>query len=287
MYVLCCPCVLSPSLRAKGITKSSDLELFRKTIERCKKFNIEIVPLPCPETLFLGPDRKPGTFLERLDLAEFFVFLDELTKKVNIIVENRGPPLCIIGVNSSPTCGVTSTYYGADGDKPPKREGRGVFLSGFPKIVAVDVGSFGRYCVYFAAPLFSNAERSYNASVAEILRNNLFEVYLPQECGDDSGTRDANHQEHLFLKNKQALDACDIVVAVIDGADADSGTAWEMGYAFAKGKPVIALRTDFRKAGNHEQVNLMLERSATAVVAGTEQLLEVMKSPFPRIGINN
>jgi nucleoside 2-deoxyribosyltransferase len=89
------------------------------------------------------------------------------------------------------------------------------------------------------------------------------------------------------LKNKQALDACDIVVAVIDGADADSGTAWEMGYAFAKGKPVIALRTDFRKAGNHEQVNLMLERSATAVVAGTEQLLEVMKSPFPRIGINN
>ena len=71
MYVLCSPCILNPALRAKGITKSSDLELFRNAIDRCKKFGIEMVPLPCPETEYLGPDRKPGTFLERLNTPEF------------------------------------------------------------------------------------------------------------------------------------------------------------------------------------------------------------------------
>ena len=63
MYVLCSPCVLNPTVRARGITKQSDLDLFAKVIERCDRFGIGIVPLPCPETLYLGLDREPGTFL--------------------------------------------------------------------------------------------------------------------------------------------------------------------------------------------------------------------------------
>ena len=278
MYVLCSPCVLRPDLRAEGITKPSDLGLFKKAVERCNKFGIEMVPLPCPETLYLGPDRKPGTFLERLNTQEFLRLLDKLEREVTDIISRRGPPLCIIGVNSSPTCGVTTTYYGADGDKPPKREGRGVFLSRFPSVPAMDVESFARYRVYLAAPLFSEAERVFNASVADLLRSCFFDVHLPQDTGDDSGTRDVREQERLFSMNRSALDTSDIVVAIIDGADADSGTAWEMGYAFAQGKPVIALRTDFRRVGHHEQVNLMLEQSAK-VVGSTEELLRILRSP--------
>jgi hypothetical protein len=44
------------------------------------------------------------------------------------------------------------------------------------------------------------------------------------------------------------------------------------------GKPVIALRTDFRRVGNHEQVNLMLEHSAS-VVHDEAQLLAALVSP--------
>jgi len=69
------------------------------------------------------------------------------------------------------------------------------------------------------------------------------------------------------------------MVAVIDGADADSGTAWEMGYAFALGKRVIALRTDFRSVGINEKVNLMLEQSAT-VVNSSEALIGAIQSPL-------
>ena len=278
MYVLCSPCILNPVLRADGITKPSDLEAFGRTKNRCDRFGIEIIPLPCPETIFLGPDRQPGTFLERLDKPAFLTLMDELEEQVNNIVAKRGPPLCIIGVNSSPTCGVTSTWYGTRGDEPPKREGRGVFLSRFSKIPAIDVQVFAKYKVYLAAPLFSDAERAYNTQIADLLRENFFEVYLPQDTGDDSDTRKREEQKRLFSLNKKAIEDADIIIAVIDGADADSGTAWEMGYAFAKGKRVIALRTDFRRMGINEQVNLMLELSATVVTSG-EALLDEIQLP--------
>lgn len=265
MYVLCSPCILNPALRAKGITKPADLVLFERCIERCKRFGIEMVPLPCPETLFLGPDRKTGTFLERLNTPAFMSLMDKLEVQVRDIIVERGPPLCILGVNSSPTCGVTSTYYGSENQESPKRMGRGVFLARFPEIKAMDVTTFSQYHVYLAAPLFSEAERSYNLSVASHLKNNFFDVYLPQEAGDDSPARNKEEQVQIFSENMKALENADIVVAIIDGADADSGTAWEMGYGYARGKPVFALRTDFRRASMHEQVNLMLEESSKVI----------------------
>jgi len=278
MYVLCSPCILNPALRAQGITKPSDLVLFERAIARCKRFGIEMVPLPCPETLYLGPDRNPGTFLERLNTPAFSSLMNKLELDVQDIIHERGSPLCILGVNSSPTCGVTSTYYGSEDQQPPKRMGRGVFHARFPKINAMDVMTFSQYHVYLAAPLFSEAECAYNLSIAGHLRKNFFEVYLPQEAGDDSHIRNKEEQVRIFSENLKALENADIIVAIIDGADADSGTAWEMGYAYAHNKPVIAVRTDFRKAGMHEQVNLMLEQSSIVVTSREDLMREL--APF-------
>jgi nucleoside 2-deoxyribosyltransferase len=147
-------------------------------------------------------------------------------------------------------------------------------------IPALDVSVFAQYRVYLAAPLFSEAERSYNASLANMLAANLFDVHLPQDLGDDTDLREEEAQERIFAINKKALEEADIVVAVIDGADADSGTAWEMGYAYGMKKPVFALRTDFRMVGRHEHVNLMLEKAAT-VVTSRQSLLEALHSPLP------
>jgi nucleoside 2-deoxyribosyltransferase/predicted secreted protein len=275
MYVLCCPCIKNPALRAHGITKSSDLVLFGRCIARCKQFGIEMVPLPCPETMYLGAGREPGTFLERLNTPEFARLIDTLEAQVNEIIKERGAPLCILGVNSSPTCGVTSTYYGSEGNEPAKRAERGVFFARFPHIRAVDVAEFAQYRIYLAAPLFSEAEREYNRAIAGLAKENFYDVFLPQENGDISATRDGQAHLRIFEQNKRALDDADMVVAIIDGADADSGTAWEMGYASALSKPVIALRTDFRQVGKEELVNLMLEQSAV-VARDKEELLNAL-----------
>lgn len=281
MYVLCSPCILTPALRARGITRPSDLELFGRCIERCRKFGIEMVPLPCPETLYLGQDRRPGTFLERLDTPEFSRILDDLEGQVRTIIKERGLPRCVLGVNSSPACGVTTTYYGSRGSESPKRDGRGVFLARFPEVPALDVSVFARYRVYLAAPLFSEAERTYNEEIAALLKKHFFDVHMPQDTGDNSAERDIHEHHSIYKKNIQAINDADIIVAIIDGADADSGTAWEMGYATASGKPVIALRTDFRIAGRDELVNLMLEQSA-CVTTNKKGLLNALDVPRNR-----
>jgi nucleoside 2-deoxyribosyltransferase len=62
-------------------------------------------------------------------------------------------------------------------------------------------------------------------------------------------------------RNAAALDECDAVVAILDGVDVDSGTAAEIGYAFAKGKPILGYRGDFRLSADNEgaTVNLQVE----------------------------
>jgi nucleoside 2-deoxyribosyltransferase len=62
-----------------------------------------------------------------------------------------------------------------------------------------------------------------------------------------------------------ALDNCEVVVAILDGPDADSGTSFEMGYARGRGKRVIGVRTDFRGSEDHG-VNLMLSNACSDLV---------------------
>ena len=61
--------------------------------------------------------------------------------------------------------------------------------------------------------------------------------------------------------NLQAIDDSDGVFAVLDGVDVDSGTASEIGYAFAKGKRIVGYRNDFRRTGDTmaSVVNLQIE----------------------------
>jgi nucleoside 2-deoxyribosyltransferase len=61
--------------------------------------------------------------------------------------------------------------------------------------------------------------------------------------------------------NRAAIDAARAVVAVLDGTDVDSGTAAEIGYAFARGKLIVGYRGDFRLSADNEgsTVNLQVE----------------------------
>jgi hypothetical protein len=61
--------------------------------------------------------------------------------------------------------------------------------------------------------------------------------------------------------NRRAIERADAVLAVLDGADVDSGTAAEIGYAVALAKPVVGYRGDFRLSADNEGalVNLQVE----------------------------
>jgi nucleoside 2-deoxyribosyltransferase len=77
--------------------------------------------------------------------------------------------------------------------------------------------------------------------------------------------------------NQDHIDNCDIVFAVLDGVDVDSGTAAEIGYAFARKKLIIGYRGDRLSADNEGGiVNLQVEHfiraSGGTIVRGLSEL---------------
>src|SRR5689334_4591376 len=56
----------------------------------------------------------------------------------------------------------------------------------------------------------------------------------------------------IGMNNKNAIDNSDAIFAVLDGVDVDSGTASEVGYGFAVGKPILGYRGDSRLSADNE-----------------------------------
>ena len=131
--------------------------------------------------------------------------------------------------------------------------------------------------IYMASPLgFSEAGRSfYNGTlIPEVIRLG-FEVIDPWTLTDQAKIdamekmpygeerRDAWRRLNVEIggNNRAGIDRSDAVLAVLDGTDVDSGTAAEIGYAFAKGKPILGYRGDFRLSADNEgsTVNLQVE----------------------------
>jgi nucleoside 2-deoxyribosyltransferase len=124
-----------------------------------------------------------------------------------------------------------------------------------------------RQRIYLAGPLFTIHERRVNREVAAAIEKELpgSEVLLPQDFKHDGRYNDERAFGAIFQGCLRGVDSSVCVVAVLDGPDSDSGTCFEAGYAYAKGIPVIGVRTDFRD--NQERgVNLMLSRACTAYV---------------------
>ncbi|OLP19716.1 hypothetical protein BST81_04035 [Leptolyngbya sp. 'hensonii'] len=118
--------------------------------------------------------------------------------------------------------------------------------------------------IYLAGPLFTQAEVAFNQQLADRLRQQGYQVYLPQqECVG------ITEPAALFATCIRGLDGAAIVLVILDGPDADSGSCFEMGYAYARGLPIVGLRTDFRGSGEHMGVNLMLTHSCASLILTT------------------
>jgi len=114
--------------------------------------------------------------------------------------------------------------------------------------------------LYLAGPLFTGAERDWNERLAGGLRKEGFEVILPQEEASKHISSASIDFAGIFATCLEGIRSANVVVAVLDGADVDSGTAFECGYAYSKGVPIIGVRTDLRLGGEEKGVNAMLSR---------------------------
>ncbi len=123
--------------------------------------------------------------------------------------------------------------------------------------------------VYLAAQVFTQADRIYNRRLARLLEERLpaCEVILPQDFRVEQGGsfNDRRRLTEVFRQCRDALRSADLILAILDGADVDSGVAFEIGYARALNKAVVGLRTDYRQL-QHKGVNMMIAEGCTDIV---------------------
>jgi nucleoside 2-deoxyribosyltransferase len=153
--------------------------------------------------------------------------------------------------------------------------------------------------IYLASPLgFAESTRAFMDHLVGRLREHV-DVHnpwdetaatepLPEIMAIDSFVERAGRlaavNRELGRLNTAAIDAADGLFAVLDGVDVDSGTAAEIGYAFARGKLVCGLRTDFRLAGDNHgatvnlQVEYFIHESGGRIVASADALVELARA---------
>lgn len=131
-----------------------------------------------------------------------------------------------------------------------------------------------KHTIYLSGPLFSQSEIAWGGLVKTFLEERLenVEIIWPHEGTSCQG-------KQIFHDNLDAMNDSDLMVAILEGAQVDDGTAWEIGYFFSRGKRIIGIRTDFRRAGEFQAsiVNLMVEFSCISIVNSCEDLVSQIK----------
>ena len=148
--------------------------------------------------------------------------------------------------------------------------------------------------IYMASPLgFSEAGRSfYTGTLIPKVKGLGYEPVDPWTLTDQAkidavanmpygpAKRDAWRRLDVEIggNNSAGIDRADMVLAVLDGTDVDSGTAAEIGYAFAKGKPILGYRGDFRLSADNDgstvnlQVEYFIRQSGGDIISSIKEL---------------
>jgi nucleoside 2-deoxyribosyltransferase len=149
--------------------------------------------------------------------------------------------------------------------------------------------------IYFAGPLFSEAERRFNLGLTQRLEATGFEVFLPQRDGAernrppyDAMTPEERRRAMFRLDRSRILDS-DVFLFVLDGRVPDEGACVELGIAHCQKylqnseKLLIGLHTDTRAAFVSARLNPMVRVPLDYVVDDEQSLLELLAGYEPGV----
>jgi nucleoside 2-deoxyribosyltransferase len=143
--------------------------------------------------------------------------------------------------------------------------------------------------IYFAGPLFSDAERLFNLRITERLERADYKVFLPQRDGVERDQppydqmKADERRRAMFELDKRKIFESDVFLFVLDGRVPDEGACVELGLAHAHKelqgtkKLLVELQTDSRAAFLGSKLNPMLRVSLERVVESEDELLKVLE----------
>jgi len=143
--------------------------------------------------------------------------------------------------------------------------------------------------IYFAGPLFNQAEQSFNLQLTKKIEKLGFEVFLPQRDGVErdkppySTMPKDERRLALFSMNRDKILECDIFLFILDGRVPDEGACVELGIAYTdkylnnKERILIGLQTDIRAAFIQSRLNPMLRVPLDHILETEKELLNLLK----------
>ena len=142
--------------------------------------------------------------------------------------------------------------------------------------------------VYFAGPLFCEAELAFNARLTEQIEALGYQVFLPQRDGVEKtkppydGMTPDERRAAIFELDRDQILASDVFLFVLDGRVPDEGACVELGIAYTQRflgeqpKLLIGLQTDIRAAFIQAPLNAMLSVPLDVVVRDEDELLRML-----------
>lgn len=139
--------------------------------------------------------------------------------------------------------------------------------------------------LYLAGPLFSEAERAWLDALAGRLRADGFDCFVPHEQIEEMTPFTA---DEVYRTDAEGLRSSNALVAWLDGAAVDDGTACEIGmfHALMQSDPskkgIVGLLTDIRgMRGESTGVNLFVQgaiEDVGRIVASIEEARDVLRA---------
>ena len=114
----------------------------------------------------------------------------------------------------------------------------------------------------------------------------IVEPVLKMPYGQEKKERWKETNIIIGKNNAKAIKKSTGLVAVLDGVDVDSGTASEIGFAAALGKPVLGYRGDWRLSSDNEgsivnlQVEYFIKMNGGKIITQIAELKDGLKSIF-------
>ncbi len=133
--------------------------------------------------------------------------------------------------------------------------------------------------LYFAGPLFCNAEKEFNKKLTEQIEALGYHVFLPQRDGVSE-----NSPKAIFDLDKKEMMTSDIFLFVLDGRIPDEGACVALGMSYMHKQFVnqnillIGLHTDKRGAYVNSKLNPMLEASMDSIFESVSELLKYLSN---------
>ena len=116
--------------------------------------------------------------------------------------------------------------------------------------------------VYFAGPLFNQAEKDFNLKLTKVLEDNGYHVFLPQRDGIEAASLEGKSEEELtkiiFDMDSGEVKKADILFMNLDGRVPDEGACVELGIAYGNGKRCYGFKTDTRSVELGMDLNPMI-----------------------------